>query len=150
MNVNERRKILIDALRSGKYELGRGHLRKILSPMNEDNDCVWCIGGAMCEEYRLLNEDTSFWKPFDVESDRTYMFYTESDDYDLESSRLVPSKAVLDFYGMSYQTLDRIVDLNDHLNEDGEMVINDLVEMAPILDSIFNEVGIEKGEWHEG
>lgn len=142
MNIDERRKILVDALRSGKYEFGRASLRR---GNRNDESCVWCVGGAMCEEYRLLNPETSSWA---MQGYYSYAFNTNSDKYRIESNSLVPTNAVLEFYGLSIQTRDRLIAINDYTNEDGEKVVG-FEEMATILQGVFDEVGIEKGELYE-
>ena len=152
MNIEQNRKSLIEALRSEKYGFGRGYLRKAVNPTETSQICVWCIGGVMCEEYRLANPLTSWWEP-EIEDgretnaygSRSFVFFTKTDKYGRESSVFVPTKAVLNYYGISWKILDDLVSVND--NDEGENVLENLSEIVGILEQTFNDHGIVEGEW---
>ena len=138
MNIEQNRKELIDDLRSDKYAFGVNVLRRI-SPAYEVEDCEWCIGGIMCEHYRRVNADTSYWEIID---NKLYEFYSNTEEYGLQSSVLLPTRSVLDFYGITWGTMDRLSHCNDNL-------VRNLREMANFAESIFNEVGIQTEDKNE-
>lgn len=89
----ERVQMLIDALRSGKYE----QLKVLLHTTNRDSKQCYCITGLMCEIYRQHNPHTTRWKP-DAKSlvGVEYCFYYPGG----KSSHNIPLE-VINWFGMS-------------------------------------------------
>ena len=59
--VMQNRINLISAMRSEKYELGQFIMRKVEKRTLGVTKYYWCVSGVMCEEYRLYNEESSYW-----------------------------------------------------------------------------------------
>ena len=124
MEMRARRQLLIDALRSGKYQFGRGEMKR---KVNEGEMCTFCVAGVMCEEYRLLHPGSSRWL-YPTDEFSSTCFYDDRDQFKDDCyywSR--PPDSVLEFFGMPDN--DKVAKedgMNPHMNIDDIIKMNDL------------------------
>ena len=128
MDMNERREMLLVALRDGVYQFGQGYLR--VGKDNKIEECQFCFFGVACEEYRQLHPLSSWWKSRDY---GLFAFSCKSDEYGNEISHINPPKAVTDYFGIPDERKAGLFMSNDgHETEDFG-----LSDMADILEKIW-------------
>lgn len=138
MEMKEKQQLLVDALRSGKYQFGSGYLRR----KDDRNDmCEFCVAGVMCEEYRLLYPETSRWVEKNIE-DPIMCFYDDNDDHKDDYTYWAnPPDTVIDFFGMQHNREEaEYAGVHKYLNMEDIVGMNDLdrshnfVEIADFLE----------------
>ena len=139
MEMKDRQKTLLDALRSGKYQFGRGKLRR---KTDEPDMCLFCVAGVMCEVYRLFHLESSKW--ISLENGKMEMGFRDEMDEDKNVYDYITTtpNTVIDFFGLpryhynakevglnSNMCLLGIIDMNDsNMYEDTFQVIADFLE----------------------
>lgn len=135
MELQERRELLIAALRSDQYEFGKRMLRR---ESLASQKCVFCFAGVMCEIYRLAHPESSRW----IESKLIDSMMFEIDDKDAYTDsdmssgdsyetlmRTIPPRQVVQYFGIaefndeaekldsSFITIYYLVNLNDDVDD---------------------------------
>ena len=107
--LTERRKKLIDALRSGKYKYGKGVMRRKPKDSQMDGMCEFCIMGVACEVFRLEYPRESRW----IEYTGDVMSFEVGNNQYADDKPYTPVAAVLTYFSMSFDDVDNLVGAND-------------------------------------
>ena len=100
--IKERRKELVDALRSGEYRQGIGRMKREVN----DNDFVYCPLGVACEIYRKHHIIISKWT----------VGITAAKGFQIGKSGIrfqFPPPLVEEFFGFSNNNVKNIATMND-------------------------------------
>ena len=106
--VERNRRVLLDALRSGEYNYGRGVLREEHEMETTDEVVdLWCFFGVCCDVFHKTCPEVSRW------SDNKFRFECNTEVHGSEVSKYYPPYAVLDFFGISPERQTFFMNMND-------------------------------------
>ena len=128
MDTSANRRLLLDALRSGEYEYGRGELRSIGTVSSGDIGECFCVFGVACD---VFSKHTSTGKWVELLEDE-FTFECETDDYGLEDNSCYPPVAVIDFFGITLDQQRHLMSYNDNN-------CASFFQMANKIEEMFNE-----------
>lgn len=131
MSTVENRRILVNALRSGEYEYGRGELRSIgLTSSGSVGECH-CVFGVACNEYQKLHPKISQWILGGTEEEKYWVFHSKNEDYGESEDNCYPPTAVTAFFGITLDQQRELMGYNDNQCASFFQMAEKMEEMFP-------------------